>query len=151
MRKPIKKILYFKILTLQNVKFEMSENNKTTFLSILVFCKYHLDNQGLAAQNIKKICLILSYSDSYKRSGSFLLQHLQPLSLYRYIYIMCQQELIVVACFYVKNIQQLRDTIIQLCSFMKPTKFFLQHYVYKIFFDTKKELQTHLAQPKKSE
>ena len=123
MRKPIKKILHFKILTLQNGKFEMSEYCKTTFLSILVFCKYHLDNQR-AAQNIKKICLTLSYSDSYKRSGSFLLQHLQPLSLYRYIYIMCQQELIVVACFYVKNIQQLRDTIIQLCSFMKPTKFF---------------------------
>ena len=104
MRKPIKKILHFKLLTLQIVKFEMSEYSKTTFLSILVFWKYHLDNQGLAAQNIKIFCLILSYSDSYKRSGSFLLQHLQPLSLYRYIYIMCQQELIVVACFYVKNI-----------------------------------------------
>ena len=98
---------------------------------------------------ILKIHLIFDYPDIYKRSGSFILQHLQP--PYRYIYIMCQLELIVVACFCVKNIQQLRDTIIQLCSFMKPTKFFLQHYVYKIFFDTKKELQTHLALPKKSE
>ena len=150
MRKPIKTILHFKILTLQNGKFEMSEYCKTTFLSILVFCKYHLDNQR-AAQNIKKICLILSYSDSYKRSGSFLLQHLQPLSLYRYIYIMCQQELIVVACFYVKNIQQLRDTIIQLCSFMKPTKFFYNIMSTKYFSTLKKNSRHIWHCQKKSE